>query len=161
MTTVDSFFLLTLSHNKITLFKGDEYGLVPVPLAGFSKPMEKILNIDEYPKSSETHAIKPAGPQKGSEAFHGHYNVSQTDKIMLQEYFRRVNRRLRPVLLRENLPLIIAGVNYLLPIYRRVNTYSNLFPQSLTGNFDRLSATTMHQKAWRLIKKSRRLVNWQ
>lgn len=147
------FYVLTLSHNKVKLYKGDQYGLMPVTLKSLPTDMKSALNIDEYPNWRETHTIAPTRTGKGSEAYHGQYNVRQTDKIMLEQYFRSINKHLHTFLHLKREPLLLAGVNYLLPIYRHVNTYPFLLPQSLLGNVDRMNLNDLHLKAWPLIKQ--------
>ena len=146
------YFLLTLGHKNIKLFRGDHYGLNPLVVRNFPTELETALRLDEYPKWRETHAIGPSG--KGSEASHGQYNVSQVDKSMLVTFFRQIDRRLHRLLISNRIPLIIAGVGYLLPIYQRVNTYSGLVKVGITGNFQRADLNTLRSKAWELIKET-------
>ena len=146
------YFLLTLGHKNIKLFRGDHYGLKPLAIKNFPTELESALRIDEHPKWRETHAVAPSG--KGSEAIHGQYNVSQTDKMMLVSFFRQIDRRLHRLLMSSRIPLVIAGVGYLLPIYQRVNTYSGLVRSGISGNFQRADLNTLRSKAWSLIKES-------
>lgn len=148
----ERYFVLALSHNDVKLFEGDRYDLHEVQLEGLPNNMEKALNIDERYSWSETHEIAPSYTGKGSEAYHGQYNAKQADKVMLKEFFRRIDRRLGAFLSRNGAPLIIAGVNYLLPIYRKVNTYPNLVPEFITGNLEHSSYDSIRMKAWSTIK---------
>jgi len=53
------------------------------------------------------------------------------------EFFQEVNRILKAQILgRANLPLLLAGVEYLLPLYRKVNTYPHVITEELHGNFE-------------------------
>lgn len=149
------YFVLTLGHKNVRLYEGDHYNLKPVQLKNFPADMKQALNIDEYPKWREKHEIAPSYTGKGSEAVHGQYNVSQTDKAMLLEFFRRIDYRLHDFLFRHQRPLIIAGVSYLLPIYRKANTYPGLLPDAITGNQDNADLQTIGEKAWQLIIRSR------
>ncbi|MEO6887603.1 MAG: hypothetical protein ABI456_01165 [Ktedonobacteraceae bacterium] len=58
-------------------------------------------------------------------------------KEQLLRYFQRINRGLQSVLRGERAPLVLAGVEHLLPIYRKVNTYAHVLDQgvveTLTG----------------------------
>ncbi len=130
------FFVLALSHNKVSLYKGDKYKLEVVPIKGFPADMKKTLRIDEYPKWRETHAIAPASFGKGSEGVHGQYNIRQVDKDYLLEFFRIIDKRLHKYFLTIKAPLIIGGVGYLLPIYRKVNSYKFLVDNEIKGNLD-------------------------
>lgn len=148
------YFVLALGHKNVRLYEGDHYQLKPVLFKNFPADMKQTLNIDEYPKWRETHGIAPSYMGKGSEAVHGQYNVSQTDKDMLLEFFRRIDHRLHNFLFRQSKPLIIAGVNYLLPIYRKANTYPGLLGDAIIGNQERTDLKTIRDKTWRLVEQS-------
>ena len=46
---------------------------------------------------------------------------------------------------------MLAGVEYLLPIYKEANTYPNLIDAVIKGNPDLLSADELHKSAWDII----------
>jgi hypothetical protein len=145
------YLVLVLDHKDTRLYAGDLYRLEPVRLKNFPGDMKKALNIDEYPSCRELHEIAPAYMGKGSEGYHSQYNVAEVDKQMLTEFFRLINRRLHRYLEAQQKPLILAGVNYLLPLYRQVNTYPNLWPRTLTGNFRRAQPDDIRRKAWNAL----------
>ncbi len=147
------YYVLALGHKNVQLFKGDHYSIKRIRLKNFPSDMKKVLNIDEYPNWFEKHKIAPSYMGKGSEAFHGQYNVSQTDKDMLLKFFRRIDRRLHKFLTQRHKPLVIAGVNYLLPIYRKVNTYPELLSGTITGNQDNVDLQTLKDKAWSIVNQ--------
>ncbi len=145
------YFVLALDHKHVQLYEGDHYHLKPVHLKDFPSDMESALNYDENPKWYQTHTIAPTRPGKDSEAYHGQYNISQVDKEMLEEFFRIIDHRLHYYLSSQNKPLILAGVNYLLPIYRKVNTYSYLWGKSIKGNIKDTRPQVIQNKAWALM----------
>jgi hypothetical protein len=147
------YFVLALSHKDVHLYKGDRYHLKPLHLKDFPSDMKKTLNIDEYPNWRETHAIAPSYMGKGSEAVHGQYNVAQTDKAMLKEFFRHIDHRLHSYLSSQHRPLILAGVQYLLPIYRQVNTSPYLLDGDIKGNLANSSLDLIRERAWSLMNK--------
>lgn len=151
------YYVLALSHKHVRLYEGDHYQLKPVKLDNFPTDMKTTLNIDEYPHSRQTHTISPSGKgrangsERGAEGYHDHAEVTNTDKDMLVEFFRQIDKYLHKILNKERLPLVIGGVSYLLPIYRKVNTYPGLLPTAITGNLDRSDLPTIRTKAWSLI----------
>lgn len=146
------YYLLALGHKNVRLYEGNHYSLKPVQLKNFPADMKETLGIDEYPKSRETHTIGPASRGKGSEAYHEQYNVSQTDKAMLLEFYRQVDHRLHNFLTFHKKPLVLAGVSYLLPIYRKVNTYPDLVNSAITGNQDYPNLQSLKDKAWHMVE---------
>jgi hypothetical protein len=49
-------------------------------------------------------------------------------------------------------PLVLAGVDYLHPIYKEVNTYPHLMEGGVGGNPERLSAKELHAQAWTVVR---------
>ena len=149
------YYVLALGHKNVKLYSGDHYEIHQLKIRDLPEDMHQALNIDEFPKSRETHEIAPAKLGKGSEAFHGQYNVAQVDKKMLLEFFRLIDKRLHKVLIKNRLPLVIAGTEYLLPIYRKANTYDNLVPGGIIGDIKATDIEQVRRKAWTIIGQGR------
>jgi hypothetical protein len=56
------------------------------------------------------------------------------------------------ILAEETAPLVLAGVDYLLPIYREVTSYPHLLDAVITGNPEELSEAELHEAAWPLVE---------
>lgn len=147
-----TFYLLSLGHKNVRLFKGDHYHLEPVEVKDFPTDMLTALRIDEFPESIETHPTGKGGRDKGSEGFHGQYNPAQTDKLMLRKFFRMIDKRLRRVLEANTTPLVLAGVKYLQPIYRQVNSYPHLVSEAINGNTEHERSEVLRRKAWEIVQ---------
>ena len=52
----------------------------------------------------------------------------------------------------KQIPMVLAGVDYLLPIYKEANTYPGLLDEGLEGNPEVLSAEELRDSARRLVK---------
>jgi Bacterial archaeo-eukaryotic release factor family 3 len=52
----------------------------------------------------------------------------------------------------QKAPLVLAGVEYLLPLYRQANTYQHLMEEGITGNPEILSAQELHDEAWPIVE---------
>ena len=88
----------------------------------------------------------------GSVTIHGQGGGSdESAKNDLLRYFRLVSDGLTEFLQGDRVPLVLAGVEYLLPIYKEANTYPNLIETVITGNPDLLSADELHKSAWEIL----------
>lgn len=152
MKTNKSYFVLALSRKNTQLFRGDFYSLAPVEVKGLSPDMKTALNIDEYPHSRQIHSINSKAKGKGSEGFHDQAEVKNTDKEMLFEYFRLVDKRIKPVVADVNLPLVIGGVDNLVALYTKANSYAGMVGQSIHGNLDHTSLDTIREKACAIVQ---------
>ena len=82
----------------------------------------------------------------------GHGADIEDTKDNLLRYFRQIDRVLQDVLKDEHVPLILAGVDFLFPIYRDVNTYSDLFEENITGNPKGLTIEGLTKEGGALIR---------
>jgi hypothetical protein len=84
--------------------------------------------------------------------FHGHGGGGEDSKDAILRYFRLVDSGLREMVGPGREPLVLAGVEYLLAIYREANTYPVLLDGGVTGNPDDLSPETLHDRAWAIVE---------
>lgn len=149
-----TFYVLSLNRKNIRLYEANQRHIKRVELKNFPTNLEDALQIDEYPQARELHPIAPSSKGKQSEGYHSQFNVKQTNKIMLEEFFRRIDQRLHGFLNKQKKPLVIAGVNYILPIYRKVNTYQGLISDAIKGNQEHVSPLVLREKAWSVVDRS-------
>jgi hypothetical protein len=77
--------------------------------------------------------------------------VRESDKDRLLRYFRAIDKGLQDLLRGQQAPLVFAGVDYLLPIYRAANTYPSLMDEGITGNPEELRPEQLHEAAWQIV----------
>ena len=52
----------------------------------------------------------------------------------------------------QRAPLLFAGVDYLFPIYKEVNTYPQLMDEQIAGNPEELGPDVLHKRAWTIVQ---------
>jgi len=146
-----SYYVLALGHRDVRLYEGDRYRLRPVTLSRFPASMLETLRIDENLDSRELHPVAPAYMGHESKSYHSQYDVSLVDKARLEEFFRVVDHRLHHFLMSSHRPLILGGVSYELSLYRKVNTYPYLWPESIRRNLQDEPLQVIRDQAWATI----------
>jgi hypothetical protein len=84
--------------------------------------------------------------------FHGHGVGIDDKKDEILRYFRDVDRGLAAILPDHEVPLVLAGVDYLLPIFREATSYGWVMAEAVSGNPDALQPEELHAKALPIIK---------
>ncbi|MHB9072548.1 MAG: baeRF3 domain-containing protein [Desulfobaccales bacterium] len=147
------FFVLALSQNAVKLFEGSPFGLSAIDdLEGVPKSLADALKYDELIKQLQFRTGIGTGGARGERAamFHGQSADDAKDRI--QRYFRQIDQGLRDLLREAQSPLVLAGVEYLLPIYKEVNTYQHLLNGGITGNPEGVSLEELHRQAWAQVE---------
>jgi hypothetical protein len=84
----------------------------------------------------------------------GRLQGSEGQKTLIRQFSREVDRALRSHLAGQTQPLILAGVDYVVAIYRSMNSYPYLLDEALTGNFDQASATELAAAAREILTRA-------
>jgi hypothetical protein len=140
--TKDHYYVLALSQNRVRVFEGTRDELTELQAEGVPTSLADVLQYVDFEKNVQFHTRTPAvaaGKTRRAAGFHGHGGVADTSKANIEKYFRMIDRGMAELLQGEESPLIIAGVEYLTPIYRDVNSYPHLVSDSIPGNPDESS----------------------
>ncbi len=148
----DQFLILALSQNRTRLLEADCNGATEVDVAGLPQRLDATLHLDGADRGEQVHSGGDFGTSKQAAVFHGQGGSPDAHKENLKLFFRDIHHALEPTLRRKQLPLILVGVDYLLPIFREACNYSGLTNEQVTGNFDYLNAKEIHQKVWPVMQ---------
>ncbi len=151
------FYILALSQQDVRFFEGTRYSINQVEVENLPKSLDEALQKDETAKEGQFRigTSKAASANSSSQpgTFHGQ---GSPDKDKHQEdiiqFFQIVDRALHEKLREQKAPLVLAGVEYLLPLYRQANTYQHLMDEAITGNPEILSAQELHDQAWPIVE---------
>jgi hypothetical protein len=152
VTSDTHFYVLALSQSRVRLFLCTRMGIKTLDLAGMPNGLDDALKYDDLEKQLQFHTGTGGFGGKRPAVFHGHGVGPDDAKKRILRYFRKIDRGLHGALHDEGYPLVLAGVNYILPIYREASSYPNLLEQTIPGNPDEMDKESLHKKAWALIE---------
>lgn len=141
------FYILALSQNAIRLFEATRSSVAELPL-DVPQRLDDTLRPGQATSSLQAHSPMATG----TTVFHGQGGGGEELKENLLRFFRRIDRGVQPVLLGDTAPLVLGGVDYLLPIYREASRYPHLLPQGIAGNPEVLRSEELHARAWALLE---------
>ena len=141
------FFILAISQNSIKLMQGTRYSVNEIDLEGVPEGLASVIRQEEWKTFTISYWYPNYQRRSFSDIF-GH-GAGYNTKEIIQRYFQVVNKSLHEYLRNEN-PLVLAGVDYLLPIYREVNTYPYLLEEGIEGNPENLTKDKLHEKFGKL-----------
>ena len=67
-------------------------------------------------------------------------------------HFRVVDRAIREAGVERNLPLVLAGVEELLPLFRQVSEQEEILEEAIEGNPDHMKPEEVHRRGWAIVE---------
>lgn len=141
------YYLLLLNLDQIRLYGVTRNVIQEIEL----DPEEVALSFtDEEHHDENQQSLQGQGNVgTGSAMYHGHGAGSDEEKkVTIQNYFHRMTNMLEPILNSNPLPLFIAGVEYLGPLFRKASKYNHLMEGQVIGAFTENDMEELHQKSW-------------
>ncbi|MEN1761269.1 hypothetical protein [Anoxynatronum sibiricum] len=147
------FYLLTLSQNQIGLFQCSSTHIYPLDLDGIPESLDEAMRYDQPEKQLQfsTRTPQSGGGEMRAAAFHGQGIGMENTKKDLLQFFHKVDAGIQQKMATPGAPLMLAGVDYLFPIYREANTYPHLMENGIAGNPEELTPQQLHQQALELV----------
>jgi len=148
----DRFYILTLSQKHAKLYEGSRRGIQERTL--WDTPESLREDFEGYSfafeRQYEMHtASSPQSLQKGA-IFHG---PSLRDKDRMIHFFHDVDKGVTNALKGQEGPLILAAVEYLVPMYRTENKYPHLLDHAIVGSPDRLTPKELYAAGWKIFEE--------
>ena len=146
------YYILAISQNDVRLFEGPRHSIGQIDLPeGAPQSLDEALQYDDPEKRLQFHTGTPQGGGRDA-MFHGHGAGDEDQKVRIERYFNLVDDGLREMLQTQQAPLVLAGVDYLLPIYRKVSEYAKIMPDGIEGSAERMRADELQERAWRIVE---------
>jgi hypothetical protein len=146
------FYILALSQHAIRLLQGTHFSVSEVSLEHVPANLAEALREEAPEKELQFRSGVPVGAGKWGAIFYGGGDVSREMKDGLLRYCHQIDQGLHELIKERPVPLVLAGVDYLLHIYREVSRYPYLLEAEISGNPDRLNPEDLHARAWAIVQ---------
>jgi len=147
ITNDSPYYLLSLSLNHVALFQCRETSCREITPAKMPRSLDEAMRFDQAEKQLQQHNVGA-----GTAMFHGQGAPNDLNKENTVRFFQEINRHLEKLLAGEKAPLVIAGVEYLHPMFRAACSYPNLLAQGIEGNPDRVNPDALLRQAWQAVR---------
>lgn len=139
------YILLALSQKGIRVLEGTADSLTHVEIPGLPGSLAEFTPRRRGRSALSAHVVGRGGANDRVVAAGG---TEVSVKADLVPYFRAVDRAVVRALRHERAPVILAGVEYYLPIYRDVARLKRLARTSVQGSPDAMTPEELHARAW-------------
>ena len=144
MESNQRFSILALCQDSAKLYEGNSQQIAEVdvpemPESPIDSPGERGAE-----RLLASHTADRGSSGKRGAIFHGHGQGADDRKQVLLAHFRRVDEAVRNRLNGEHLPLVLAAVDYLCPIYRQASSNPDLLAAEVHGNPESFTLEELH-----------------
>ncbi len=156
------YWIVGLGQNDVSLWEGDASGVRPVDLETLPENLQDALFLDLEGERANT-SFRGSGSRFGnsgraqstpSPAFQssGGSGSKEEHKAWIREYFSQVDDAVIDYLRGKQGPVVLAGVDFLHPLYRSITNLPNLATRGIDGNIQHLNHAEVHERAWPIIE---------
>ncbi|MDQ4023898.1 MAG: hypothetical protein M3217_00180 [Actinomycetota bacterium] len=161
------FFILALAQNQVQMYRATEHSIEEIDLEQWGVPtsLMEALRYDDLQKPESQHpvvtgpgrgqagnAVAGEGPTRRTHGFHGHGEDGEGQRTQIRRFFNVLDDGLAKALALETAPMVLAGVEYLRPIFKEVTSYNHVLDEGVDGNPEGLRPDELHAKAWRIVQ---------
>lgn len=158
LTGDGKFYILALNQKNVRLLEGTrdfirEYNLnsleeVPQSLS------EAVLQFEDSENQTQFETVRaasPSGPPGSSPGtLHGR-GVDEDKKSKMLQFFSSIDSGVREFFQDDTAPLVLVGVDELLPIYRQANSYPYLSKENVSREPKLMKPEELHEQAWTVV----------
>lgn len=154
------FYILALSQDEIRLYHSTRYNThyvelgddVPDSLADAMRWEDPEQQM-QWHTSIGSEAMSVGASTVRRAMFHGHgVGDEEMDKNQIRRYLHQVDDGIQEIVDDDQIPLVLAGVDPTLSIYREVSNYKHIVADAIQGNPEQLSPAELHQRAWETMQ---------
>lgn len=147
------FYVLALSQNDVRMFRCSRASVQELEIENIPHSLAEAMQYDDPQRQLQMHSNTLEGTNnKAAAIFHGQGIGPDDHKNNILRYFRLIDHGLHDLLREEKDPMVLMGVDFLLPIYREANSYAYLTDEAMPGNPEELSAEDIQTLAWPLVE---------
>ncbi len=147
------FHVLALSRGEVKLYTATQFTISQVDLTGLvPENMDAALLQDTEDGNLGRAGGAEGGRGNSNQVYFGRGGQTGDEVEDLKAYFDRVDAGVSDYLCDDRAPLLLGGVDELMPIYERANAYAHLYTNGhVSGNLEEMSMGMLHEKAWSVI----------
>ena len=148
------FLILAISKHEFRLFQGTRQIVREIELEDAPKSMLD-MQVDDDPRTNLITIT--ASPQGGSELSYNKVTQGQAPENdyevnELTRFFRAVDESLSRIDKKEKMPLVLSGVEYLIPIFKEISSYPYITDDFIRGNPELLDGDELRNMAWDIVE---------
>ena len=147
------FYVLALSQKNARLLRGTRGMVEEMDLGDIIDKFQEKFGGELPEQSLQFHTRAPQiGGTRPAIFYGGGVDLDKIQREKLRKYFRFIDQELHQVMDEKNVPLVLACVEELAPLYREASNSPMLMEQQIKGNPDNMKAEEIHRQAMEIME---------
>ena len=143
MVRHEYFYVLDLAKKFTRFYRADSFGIEHLAVEEMPSGVDDVVHFEE----KEGDKLYRTGGRGGTDG------AKPEEKENIAAYFKEVDNTIwQSHLNKEHVPLLLAGQDFLIPIYKSVSKYKEIWPEALTGNHHQQSDNELYEEAMKVMK---------
>ncbi|HEY2291487.1 MAG TPA: hypothetical protein VGM86_12370 [Thermoanaerobaculia bacterium] len=144
------FYVLAISLKSIRLIAATRHHAEELEIPGVPQSLNEALG-DLTRRYTQFQPSTSSKTVARSPIFHGHGTGEDNLKAEIAQFFNLADKALLRTMDRD-VPVVLAGVEYLLPRYKETTEHRQVLDEGLTGNAEGLSPEELRDMAWEIVE---------
>ena len=141
----ERYFLVAISQKSVALYQGSMNTLTRMEVPGLPESLAALADDRGHRPVVSGHG---SARGLGGPGVHAGGGDPPSTEAELLPYFREIDRALQQALPKNDAPVILAGVQYYLPIYRKISQLKHLASEIVAGSPDAMTLDELQSRAW-------------
>jgi hypothetical protein len=151
MVKKEYFYILDIAKKFPRFYKADAFGIEHLQIEEMPSGVDDVVHFEE--KEDEKLFRTGGRGGTGGANFHGIGGGKPDEKEHIAIYLEEVDDTIwKTHLNRSTAPLLLAGQDFLIPIYKSVSDYSYIWPEALTGNHHQQNDNELYEEAMQVMQ---------
>ena len=146
------FYVLALSKKQVRLLEATRHSVREIDLGDLPASLNDALGYEVEETHIQYHTGTRTARATATPVYHGQGGGEDDVKGEIAKFFNLLDDGIGSLIADRDAPLVLAGVEFLFPLYRQVSDYPHLVEGGVTGNPDELSAEELHGRAWPVVE---------
>lgn len=148
----DRFYVLALSQNEVRLLEATCRTVERPAVKGLPTSLADALGGQKTAQYLQYHTASTTRGGGRPAFYHGHGVGDEDVKEELRRYLRKVETAMRKFLAGRKAPVVLAGAEPLVSLYREISGDANLAGTAISGNPEHLTDEELRDRAWRILE---------
>lgn len=150
MVRKEFFYILTINKKRVRFYRADAFGIEHIPVDELPTAVDDVVHFEN---KEDEKLFRLSNNNGRAASYHGMGAGKPDEKQNIALYLEEVDDTLWKTHLHySTAPLLLAGVDFLIPIYKSVTDYRHIWPEALTGNHQEDNDHELYEQAMAVMK---------